>query len=85
MRLKHSVISVTGNYTCEALLWRWRYTSILPVAVFWTDIHEQDIVGWETMDITDPQSLKGIVGEFAATIGPKVVKHSAVALFPEED
>lgn len=32
------------------------------------------------MDITDPQSLKGIVAELAASLGPEVVKRSAVTI-----
>lgn len=41
----------------------------------------QDLVGWETMSMTEPQSVKGIVAELAAVLGPKVVKDSAVDLF----
>ena len=36
---------------------------------------------WETMSMTDPQSIKGIIAELAAVLGPKVVKNSAVDLF----
>jgi arginine-tRNA-protein transferase len=31
--------------------------------------------------MTEPQSIKGIVAELAAVLGPKVVKNSAVDLF----
>lgn len=31
--------------------------------------------------MTDPQSIKGIIAELAAVLGPKVVKNSAVDLF----
>jgi len=40
-----------------------------------------DLVAWETSNIEDPQAIKGIVGELAAALGPKVVKNSAVVLF----
>jgi arginine-tRNA-protein transferase len=33
------------------------------------------------MDIKNPQSIKGIAAELAASLGPKVVENSAVALF----
>lgn len=33
------------------------------------------------MPLTSPQSIKGIVAELAATLGPKVVSQSAVVLF----
>ena len=41
----------------------------------------QDLVGWEGMPMDNPQSLKGIVAELAAVLGPKIVKDSAVVLF----
>ncbi|KAL9622331.1 MAG: hypothetical protein Q9160_003342 [Pyrenula sp. 1 TL-2023] len=41
----------------------------------------KDLVGWKAMDITDPLSLKGIVAELAASLGPEVVKQSAVTIF----
>ncbi|RDW90334.1 arginyltransferase [Aspergillus mulundensis] len=44
-------------------------------------VHMSDLVGWETMPIDEPQSIKGIVAELAATLGPAVVKDSAVVLF----
>ncbi|KAJ9374814.1 hypothetical protein DTO282E5_369 [Paecilomyces variotii] len=40
-----------------------------------------DLVNWETSDIKNPQSVKGIIGELAAVLGPKIVKDSAVVLF----
>jgi arginine-tRNA-protein transferase len=46
-----------------------------------TDDDLQDLVGWEKMAYNDPQSVKGIVGELAAALGPKIVKDSAVVLF----
>jgi arginine-tRNA-protein transferase len=46
-----------------------------------TFVHFEDLVRWETSDIRDPQSLKGIVGELAAVLGPELVKHTAVVLF----
>lgn len=33
------------------------------------------------MAIQNPQSVKGIVAELAAVLGPRVVKESAVVLF----
>jgi len=44
-------------------------------------IEMEDLVGWEKSTIRDPQGLKGIVAELAATLGPEVVKESAVILF----
>ncbi|KAL4879139.1 arginine-tRNA-protein transferase [Aspergillus karnatakaensis] len=44
-------------------------------------VHMIDLVGWETMPIDEPQSIKGIVAELAAALGPAVVKESAVVLF----
>lgn len=41
----------------------------------------QDLVGWERMPMDSPQSVKGIVAELAAVLGPKLVKDSAVVLF----
>lgn len=41
----------------------------------------QDLVGWETSSVKDPQAIKGIVAELAATLGPEVVKNSAVVMF----
>ncbi|KAL4795210.1 arginine-tRNA-protein transferase [Aspergillus venezuelensis] len=46
-----------------------------------TFVHMADLVSWESMPIDEPQSLKGIVAELAATLGPEVVKDSAVVLF----
>ncbi|KAL2360958.1 hypothetical protein RJZ56_006181 [Blastomyces dermatitidis] len=40
-----------------------------------------DLVPWDNSDIRQPQSIKGIVGELAAVLGPKVVKNSVVVLF----
>jgi arginyl-tRNA---protein transferase len=45
-------------------------------------IDMEDLNGWEGSKITDPQSLKGIVAELAAALGPEVVGGgSAVNLF----
>ncbi len=33
------------------------------------------------MPVDEPQSIKGIVAELAATLGPAVVRDSAVVLF----
>ncbi|GAD93427.1 arginine-tRNA-protein transferase [Paecilomyces variotii No. 5] len=40
-----------------------------------------DLVNWETSDIRNPQSIKGIIAELAAVLGPNIVKNSAVVLF----
>ncbi|KAK2777725.1 Arginyl-tRNA--protein transferase 1 [Onygenales sp. PD_12] len=40
-----------------------------------------DLVPWDDADIHNPQSIKGIIAELAATLGPKVVENSAVVLF----
>jgi len=39
------------------------------------------LVGWETSNIRNPQSVKGIAGELAAVLGPELVKTTAVVLF----
>lgn len=44
-------------------------------------VHMIDLVGWETMPMDNPQSVKGIIAELAAVLGPKIVKESAVVLF----
>ncbi|KAJ5595942.1 arginine-tRNA-protein transferase [Penicillium hetheringtonii] len=44
-------------------------------------VHFNDLVGWEKMKYDNPQSVKGIVGELAAVLGPDIVKDSAVVLF----
>lgn len=41
----------------------------------------QDLVGWEKMRIEDPQSVKGIVAELAAALGPDLVRETGVVLF----
>ncbi|KAI1833930.1 hypothetical protein DTO006G1_308 [Penicillium roqueforti] len=43
-------------------------------------VHMKDLVKWETMSITSPMSIKGIVAELAAVLGSKVVRNSAVDL-----
>lgn len=43
--------------------------------------YSQDLRGWDEWKLDDPYSIKGIVGELAATIGPEVMKDSAVVLF----
>lgn len=45
-------------------------------------VEMEDLKGWEEGKLSDPQSLKGIVAELAAALGPEVVKGgSAVNLF----
>ncbi|KAB8235495.1 arginine-tRNA-protein transferase [Aspergillus alliaceus] len=44
-------------------------------------VHMIDLVGWETMPLDNPQSVKGIIAELAAALGPDLVKESAVVLF----
>lgn len=39
----------------------------------------QDLVNWENMPMREPQSIKGIVAELAAALGPRVVGESAVS------
>lgn len=41
----------------------------------------EDLRGWEDQSIDDEQSIKSIVGELAATIGPNLLSNSAVQLF----
>ncbi|KAL2851943.1 arginine-tRNA-protein transferase [Aspergillus pseudoustus] len=52
-----------------------------PLLVKGSFVHMVDLVGWERMPIDEPQSIKGIVAELAAVLGPVVVKDSAVVLF----
>ncbi|KAG5294494.1 arginine-tRNA-protein transferase [Histoplasma ohiense] len=40
-----------------------------------------DLVSWDNSDIRNPQSIKGIVAELAAVLGPTVVENSVVVLF----
>ncbi|KAJ5688724.1 hypothetical protein N7462_003116 [Penicillium macrosclerotiorum] len=44
-------------------------------------VQMEDLVGWEKLPMNDPQSVKGIIAELAAVLGPKIVKNSAVVLF----
>lgn len=44
-------------------------------------MHRQDLVPWDNSDIRNPQSIKGIVAELAAVLGPTVVENSVVVLF----
>ncbi|PWY74416.1 arginine-tRNA-protein transferase [Aspergillus heteromorphus CBS 117.55] len=44
-------------------------------------VHMIDLVGWERMPLDNPQSVKGIVAELAAVLGPEVIRNSAVVLF----
>ncbi|KXG48020.1 Acyl-CoA N-acyltransferase [Penicillium griseofulvum] len=44
-------------------------------------VHMKDLVKWETMSMTSPMSIKGIVAELAAVLGPEIVRNSAVDLF----
>ncbi|KAJ5594882.1 Arginyl-tRNA--protein transferase 1 [Penicillium hispanicum] len=46
-----------------------------------TFVQMSDLVGWEDMPMDNPQSLKGIIAELAAVLGPTIVKDSAVVLF----
>ncbi|KAJ5256579.1 arginine-tRNA-protein transferase [Penicillium angulare] len=46
-----------------------------------TFVQMNDLVGWEDMPIDNPQSLRGIISELAAALGPSVVRNSAVVLF----
>ncbi|OQD61706.1 hypothetical protein PENPOL_c015G09437 [Penicillium polonicum] len=43
-------------------------------------VHMKNLVDWETMSMTDPMSVKKIVAELAAVLGPKIVQNSAVEL-----
>ncbi|KAJ6008437.1 arginine-tRNA-protein transferase [Penicillium herquei] len=44
-------------------------------------VQMSDLVGWEDMPIDNPQSLRGIISELAAVLGPSIVRNSAVVLF----
>ncbi|PKY01654.1 arginine-tRNA-protein transferase [Aspergillus campestris IBT 28561] len=46
-----------------------------------TFVHMNDLRGWESMPMDNPQSVKGIIAELAAVLGPAVVANSAVVLF----
>ncbi|CAI7595092.1 unnamed protein product [Penicillium palitans] len=43
-------------------------------------VHMNNLVDWETMSMTEPMSIKRIVAELAAVLGPKIVQNSAVEL-----
>lgn len=43
-------------------------------------VHMKNLVNWETMSMTEPMSIKKIVAELAAVLGPKIVRNSAVDL-----
>jgi arginyl-tRNA---protein transferase len=51
------------------------------LVTYGTFIHMKDLVGWEHANITDPQGIKGIVGELVAVLGVEVAKKSACVLF----
>lgn len=40
----------------------------------------QDLRGWASWDIRDPGSLKGVVAELAAALGPALVSQLIVKL-----
>ena len=44
-------------------------------------VHMNDIVSWDESDMNNSRSLKGIVAELAAVLGPEVVEGSVVSLF----
>ncbi|KAE8348284.1 arginine-tRNA-protein transferase [Aspergillus coremiiformis] len=44
-------------------------------------VHMIDLVGWERMPLDNPQSVKGIIAELAAALGPSLLNKSAVVLF----
>ncbi|KEQ71216.1 arginine-tRNA-protein transferase 1 [Aureobasidium namibiae CBS 147.97] len=37
-------------------------------------VHTEDLVAWESGDIEDANSIKGVVGRYAAMVGPEVAK-----------
>jgi arginine-tRNA-protein transferase len=47
----------------------------LPIA--FTD-HEQDLSSWEGGDINNAKSLKGVIGELVACIGPDAARAVAI-------
>lgn len=38
----------------------------------------ENLVGWEDSEMTDPYTFKGLVAEFAACIGPELVKETCI-------
>lgn len=38
------------------------------------------LVGWEESEMMDPHAIKGIVAEFAACIGPELVKETCIKI-----
>lgn len=38
----------------------------------------ENLVGWEGSEMTDPHTIKGTVAEFAACIGPELVKETCI-------
>lgn len=43
-------------------------------------VHLEDLSGWDEDDMTDPETIKGIVAELAAVIGPDLVQQTALVL-----
>jgi arginine-tRNA-protein transferase len=40
----------------------------------------QDLVSWDSGDIKDPRSVKGIIGELVACLGPEAAAEVVVEL-----
>ena len=45
----------------------------------WILTNSQDLVSWDEHDISEPESLKGIVAELAACIGPGLVRNTILS------
>ncbi|EEA26558.1 hypothetical protein EYB25_003790 [Talaromyces marneffei] len=73
-------IGMPGVLTAEEVLSQMDLDHWL-LLVHGTFVHMEDLVGWETAQITDAQSVKGIVGELVAVLGVEVAKKSACVLF----
>ena len=73
-------IGMPGVLTAEEVLSQMDLDHWL-LLVHGTFVHMEDLVGWEDAQITDAQSVKGIVGELVAVLGVEVAKKSACVLF----
>ncbi|KAH7359937.1 arginine-tRNA-protein transferase 1 [Pyrenochaeta sp. MPI-SDFR-AT-0127] len=52
----------------------------MPIRVGSRTAEAQDLVSWETSDLKDPRSIKGIIGELVACLGPEAAWQVVVEL-----
>lgn len=71
--LEHQQIKIRGiSHSVEAEV------SHVPFLKSNRNNHIQHLVSWDTGDVRDPRSLKGIIGELVACLGPDVAKQVTV-------